>query len=205
MVHLRREQYLSMPWRNGFGVTMEIAREPPVGGEFQWRLSLATVATSGPFSTYAGFRRSVTLIEGEGFRLDIGAQEPVVLESRGTTAMFPGEAPTHCTLINGPCIDLSLMVREPGWIISVIRLQDAVTVPVPLEAGAFNAVFCLAAGTLVTYPGGPTTGRATHTRINLALHDTALLDQQATAVSLAPSQDMPTAMLLLTWKTATSR
>ena len=28
-IHLRREQYRSMPWRNGGGVTLEIARELP--------------------------------------------------------------------------------------------------------------------------------------------------------------------------------
>ena len=85
MVHLRPEQYRSMPWRNGMGVTREIAREPAEGEDFRWRLSLATVASSGPFSSYAGYRRSVTLIEGEGFQLKLGAQDPWVLDRVGAT------------------------------------------------------------------------------------------------------------------------
>ena len=38
--HLRRRGYVAMPWRNGGGVTFEIAREPQTGTDFDWRLSI---------------------------------------------------------------------------------------------------------------------------------------------------------------------
>src|ERR1700722_4668538 len=122
MVHLPLERYRSMPWRNGMGVTREIARDPATGEDFRWRLSLATVASSGPFSSYAGYRRSVTLIEGKGFELRVGSQDPLVLDRVGATALFPGDAAARCTLINGPSTDMSLMVRLPGSILSVVRI-----------------------------------------------------------------------------------
>jgi len=75
--------------RNGGGVTLEIAREPATGSEFLWRLSLATVAASGPFSMYAGYQRSVTLIGGAGFRLAVDTRDPVVLDSIGAACCFP--------------------------------------------------------------------------------------------------------------------
>jgi uncharacterized protein len=196
MVHLRRAQYRSMPWRNGMGVTVEIAREPGVGNDFDWRLSLATVASSGPFSNYAGYGRSVTLIAGEGFHLGIGDQEPVIMDRPGATALFPGDAATHCTLVNGPATDLSLMVREPGTIISVTRIQGVAPVNVPLEAEALKAVFCLRAGTRLAAPA--------HPELELALHDTVLLGKELTSVSLKPAGDLSADLLLLMWKVAST-
>jgi uncharacterized protein len=192
MVHLHPEQYRSMPWRNGTGVTREIAREPPIGEDFRWRLSLATVASSGPFSSYPGYRRSVTLIEGEGFQLKVGGQNPWVLDRVGATALFPGDASAHCTLINGPSTDVSLMVRDPGSILSVVRIQGAASLTVPLEAGARKAVFCLRGDTSLVPAGDPV--------LTLALHDTVLLGQQVTTVSLCPLPDTSADLLLLTWK-----
>jgi environmental stress-induced protein Ves len=192
MVHLRRVQYRSMPWRNGRGVTLEIAREPSIGEDFEWRLSLATVASSGPFSNYAGFGRSVTLIAGEGFQLSIGDQAPVILDRLGATALFPGDAATRCTLVNGPATDLSLMVREPGTIISVTRIQSVAARTVPLEAEALKAVFCLRDGTRLAAPA--------HAELELALHDTVLIGQQLTSVSLSPPGDLSADLMLLTWK-----
>jgi environmental stress-induced protein Ves len=202
MLHLRREQYRSMPWRNGMGVTLEIAREPRTGDDFQWRLSLATVASSGPFSNYAGYRRSVTLIEGDGFQLGIGGQDPVVLDWLGATALFPGDAPTHGTLLNGPATDLSLMVREPGTIISVTRIQGVETFTVPLETGALKAVFCLREGTRLIPTDEPMAGSPTRAQLELALHDTVLLSEQVTTLSLAPPAGISADLLLLTWHAA---
>jgi environmental stress-induced protein Ves len=210
MLHLRREQYRSMPWRNGKGVTQEIAREPREGDDFHWRLSLATVASNGPFSSYAGYRRSVSLIDGEGFQLGIDGQDPVVLDWFGATLLFPGDAPTHCTLINGPATDLSLMVREPGAIISVIRIRDiAAPAVLPLDPVALKAVFCLRGAIVLAHADDSMTCNdsrtQTRSQIQLALHDTVLLDRQATSVSLTPSPGMSADLLLLTWTPASTR
>ena len=195
-MHLRRDQYRSMPWRNGSGVTLEIAREPAADSEFLWRLSLATVANSGPFSGYPGYRRSVSLIAGNGFRLDIGGQESAILDSVGATALFSGGASTGCTLINGRSTDLSLIVREPGTIISVTRIQDTAARIVPLQSGTLNAVFCLSEGSLLT-------NRA-RTESKLAVHDTALLGAEAAELAIRPSSSMSVDVLLLTWTAVSS-
>ena len=42
--------YRAMPWKNGQGITHEIAREPAAGDSFLWRLSIAEVAADGDFS-----------------------------------------------------------------------------------------------------------------------------------------------------------
>jgi uncharacterized protein len=190
-LHLRREQYLSMPWRNGSGVTLEIAREPPAESEFLWRLSLATVEASGPFSNYAGYRRSVSLIDGDGFRLEIGDREPVLLDSVGATAMFPGDASTTCTLINGPSSDLSLIVSEPGVIVSVTRIRSVAGHVMSLQAGMLKAFFCLSGGVVLTL---------TDDSMELATHDTVLLGLQTETVSARSYSSVPADLLLLTWR-----
>jgi environmental stress-induced protein Ves len=204
MLHLRRAGYRSMPWRNGGGVTLEIAREPGAGDVFTWRLSLATVAARGPFSDFTGYQRSVTLIEGDGFKLGIGGQDPMVLDWPGATALFPGNAPARCDLVTGPSTDLSLMVREPGAIISVVRIQGITTLTVPLAAGALKAVFCLRDGPRLTLPDDPIAGNPMRPELKLALHDTALLGREVTSLSLAAPMGITTDLLLLTWKVASS-
>jgi hypothetical protein len=201
---LRRDQYRSMPWRNGLGVTLEIAREPAADSEFLWRLSLATVEDSGPFSSYPGYRRSVSLIAGNGFRLDIGGQEPAILDSVGATALFSGGAYTGCTLFNGRSTDLSLMVRDPGTINSVTRIQGAAARVVPLRSGTLNAVFSLSEGTVLTLSGSAGPGSQASTEATLAVHDTALLGAQAAELAIRPFSNRPVDVLLLTWTAVSS-
>jgi environmental stress-induced protein Ves len=203
-LHLPRDQYRSMPWRNGSGITREIARAAGVGAEFSWRLSLASIAASGPFSSYVGYRRSVTLIAGNGFRLAVGAQEPVTLDTVGATALFPGDVPTGCVLIDGACSDLSLMVREPGMIISVTRIRDTVERSLPLVAGAMKAAFCLRAGELRIPAPSPRPTSHAQAAMQLELHDSVLMGPQTVALSVPASRTRPADLLLLTWKAASA-
>jgi environmental stress-induced protein Ves len=158
--------------------------------------------TSGPFSNYAGYQRCVTLIAGAGFHLAIGPQAPVVLDAVGASAFVPGDTPTDCVLIDGACNDLSLMVREPGAIISVTRIQLGARGVVPLLAGARAAVFCLTGGTLLTAASDPAADGPAHAEIKLAMHDTVLMGLTTAALSLRPTSSTPLDLLLLTWATA---
>ena len=68
MRHLTQADYTRQPWKNGKGVTVELARAEK-DGTVLWRLSMATVAEDGPFSLFAGIERNLTVISGPGFRL----------------------------------------------------------------------------------------------------------------------------------------
>jgi uncharacterized protein len=141
--YLPRDGYIRMPWRNGAGVTQEIMRVPAHGDAFTWRLSLATVAASGPFSAFPGYQRAVALVDGAGFRLDINSVRTEVLRVRGEHAVFAGAAEINCTLLDGPCTDLSLMVREPGAIASVSRLLIRNDVTVSAQSRMLQMLFVL--------------------------------------------------------------
>jgi uncharacterized protein len=65
---LRAENYRRMPWKNGGGLTAEIAVSPESAGldDFDWRVSMARVEAGGPFSLFPGVDRTLSILEGEG-------------------------------------------------------------------------------------------------------------------------------------------
>ena len=134
--------YRVMPWRNGQGVTREIAREPGAGGDFLWRLSLAEVAASGDFSLFPGYERTITLIEGAGMRLVFEEAPEKRIERRFEPFDFKGDWLCHCKLIAGPVRDFNLMVdrKRARGRTEVLRLSGS-PIRRNLEAGWF-LVYC---------------------------------------------------------------
>ncbi|WP_018152071.1 HutD/Ves family protein [Leeia oryzae] len=103
-----------MPWKNGGGVTREVAVWPTGAGleDFVWRISLAEVAQSGPFSRFEGIDRVLVLVEGQGMELADAEGSPTLLQSPGDALRFPGEASITSTLHHGTTHDFNLMWRR---------------------------------------------------------------------------------------------
>lgn len=106
------ETYRAMPWRNGRGSTLEIAREPAGGEEFAWRLSLADIERDADFSAYPGYSRAIVLVAGNSLRLRFERHGRHVLNSARRGTRFEGDWQTHCAVPEGRCTDLSLIVRK---------------------------------------------------------------------------------------------
>ena len=108
-------QLPTMPWKNGGGVTREIACLP-VGSsvqDFHWRLSIAEIAASGPFSAFAGIDRVITLLEGDGVRLhSASAGINHLLNVPLAPFAFSGDVALDCDLLGGTCQDFNVMVRR---------------------------------------------------------------------------------------------
>lgn len=124
--HLTSVGYLRQPWKNGGGTTLEIARED-LDGRMLWRASIATVATSGPFSDFNGYRRSIMLLSGAGVLLHFDDARPVRLDCPHVPFEFDGGLPVHGELIEGPVEDFNLMAdaaRATG-ILGVLDLGAA--------------------------------------------------------------------------------
>lgn len=94
------------PWKNGGGVTREIALCTDEMGMI-WRLSLADVAAAGPFSIFPGLARVLTVIEGKGLRLRHAGG--VIEALPHMPVRFSGDAPIECDLIDGPVRDFNLI------------------------------------------------------------------------------------------------
>lgn len=103
-----------VPWKNGGGSTTEIAIAPPEAGfdDFDWRISLATIASDGPFSQFADVDRTLVLLEGHGATLDIDGEERVLLCDDERVIAFDGESEVNCKLNRGPTIDFNVMTRR---------------------------------------------------------------------------------------------
>ena len=101
------------PWKNGGGSTREIGCWPPGAGfdDFLWRVSIARIAASGPFSRFAGVDRVITLLDGDGVRLQgEGIAHP--LDKLLAPFAFSGDAAVDCTLRGGASSDFNVMTRR---------------------------------------------------------------------------------------------
>ena len=98
------------PWRNGGGTTRELLCWPDATS-WSARVSLADVASDGPFSAYPGISRWFAVIEGAGVMLRFG-RVTHWLEMEEEPFRFDGAAAPACQLIDGPTRDLNLMLRD---------------------------------------------------------------------------------------------
>ncbi|CAN7168651.1 HutD family protein [Phyllobacterium sp. LjRoot231] len=140
---LRASDHRQMPWKNGGGVTTEIAVAPagaPVG-DFDWRISMATVAADGPFSRFEGIDRTLTVLSGAGLDLEVEGETPVRLTPAGKPFAFPGDVATSARLIAGQVTDFNVMTRRGRWTHSVENLSMNGTRVLPVAAGAV-VIFC---------------------------------------------------------------
>jgi environmental stress-induced protein Ves len=107
---IRPPEYRIVPWKNGGGVTTEIFASPPAGN-FDWRVSIATVKEDGPFSIFIGYERHIMTLAGEGMRLEVEGRGRFDLEPFKPFS-FSGDLRVSGSLLNGPVLDFNLMVRR---------------------------------------------------------------------------------------------
>lgn len=142
---IRRATCRVMPWKNGGGSTTEIAVSPPgvALDRFDWRVSMADVASDGPFSTFPGIDRTLAILSGEGLLLDIEGRPAVALRQADAPLGFPADVPTSSRLLGGPVTDLNVMTRRGAFSHTMRWLDAEVGQPVPVQA---SLVLILAAG-----------------------------------------------------------
>lgn len=135
--------YREMPWKNGGGSTTELLIEPPgatLAGGFLWRLSMAAVADSGPFSCFPGLDRTLLLLEGQGLELDHGPHGRASLPGPLEPVSFAGDWTTWGRLLAGPCRDFNVMTQRAR-----VRHQVHILRPdpsTPLPAAPTLLLFC---------------------------------------------------------------
>jgi environmental stress-induced protein Ves len=111
---IRASDCKTTPWKNGGGSTTEIAISPAGASleTFDWRVSVARVASDGPFSDFAGIDRTLAVVKGNGLVLTTGEDAPVTLSSGSDPVSFPGDTPTSARLTAGEITDLNVMTRR---------------------------------------------------------------------------------------------
>lgn len=125
---LRAAARAAVPWKNGGGVTHEVAVHP-VGSDFDtfdWRVSIAHVHASGPFSSLPGVDRRLAVLEG-ALAIVIGGQGEAQLCAEAEPLNFAGEESVRAQPVGGPVTDLNVMTRRAKFSSSLVlhRTQHA--------------------------------------------------------------------------------
>ncbi len=138
---LRPSDYVSMPWKNGGGTTTEIWKAASPDGAVLWRLSIADVASDGPFSEFPGIDRWIMVIDGKGMELTVGGQVHRMADPFAPFA-FSGDAKTGCRLLAGPIRDFNLMVARSygSGALRVSHLAPGASQPFAENIAAFHVL-----------------------------------------------------------------
>jgi len=177
---LHSSSYRHMPWKNGGGVTREIAASP-IGATFEtldWRVSLAGVAEDGPFSLFPGVQRTLCVTRGAGIQLQVGDGQATLLDPTSEPFSFDGEAPTRARLVDGPIEDLSVMSRRGRYRHTVKRLifDDAIQ----LSTSAQSSIIYCQRGSLLC--------RAGNESGELRSDDSAIFDEPTDLIRVVTAQ-----------------
>jgi environmental stress-induced protein Ves len=128
-------------WKNGKGFTSELSIFPR-GADletFGWRVSIAEVRQSGPFSNFPGIDRSLAVLEGT-LALSIDGAAAVSLSADTRSIAFAGDISCTAEIRDG-CIvkDLNVMTRR-GQFSSRMSLVIA-DGPIPILPQACATLF----------------------------------------------------------------
>lgn len=158
--HLPAAGRIARPWRNGGGVTRDVAIFPPGAGDddFLWRVSIATIDTAGPFSAFPGADRLLVPLAGT-LSLTIGRESEHRLQPGDPAFAFPGEAAVTGAPVGGACTVVNLMARR-----GLVRSQVELRTQIRASAGH---ILLLAIEQTAVCLGGE--------RFDLAPHDALLL------------------------------
>lgn len=122
---LRANEHKQMKWKNGGGITREIARAPNNDtDEFDWRLSMAQVKPpGGPFSLFPGIDRTLCVISPNQLCLTINnnADQIIHLDQNSLPYSFAGELSITCQIYDETLTDLNVMTRRTKFQHSVER------------------------------------------------------------------------------------
>lgn len=150
---IRWDDHELVPWKNGLGMTREVANAHEADGTMLWRVSLATVDRDGPFSDFTGYRRIIMLLEGNGMTLDFGKHGRAEMDAPFVPVPFDGAWPTTATLHDGPTRDLNVVTRA-GMATGTVALLEPGTKTIDLALGNSVTLLYMLRGEARVHAGG---------------------------------------------------
>lgn len=117
-VRLGPADYRRTPWKNGGGVTVDIAdafepgAEPDGWSGMIWRFGRTRIEHPGPFSDLAGYDRILSVIDGRGLLLSSPDAETLDVREPFCPVRFPGERRIESVLEAGGVGVLNLMTAR---------------------------------------------------------------------------------------------
>ena len=124
-----------VPWKNGGGMTRMLAARDE-GGKILWRLSLADIQSDGPFSTFPGLQRVLTIVAGDG--IDLSGDGGTLQARPWRPLPFSGDLELDSKLIGAESQAFNLMFDGARLTAQVTSLSEGET-DLP---EAINVIFC---------------------------------------------------------------
>ncbi|MCB2094824.1 MAG: HutD family protein [Rhodobacteraceae bacterium] len=137
---IRPGQFIRQPWKNGGGVTHEIVKVTEAE-DLLWRLSVAEVAADGPFSSFPGLTRCLTVIAGDG--IDLETPDGVLAAPPLVPVYFSGDTAVTGRLRNGPIRDLNLIFDAARITATVTTLFGPLTTRETCGTRGDRRIFCV--------------------------------------------------------------
>jgi environmental stress-induced protein Ves len=145
ITRLDPKTYRRTPWKNGGGVTVDIADACEAGAQpgnwsgMLWRLGRTQIARPGPFSDLTGYDRILTVIGGRGLVLDIEGGAALDVREPFRPVRFRGEERIASRLEAGP-VDVLNLIADRNRAIDVAIPGDAAARPLD---GAVSIVYAI--------------------------------------------------------------
>lgn len=144
MEHRTSADYRVMPWKNGGGTTTELVIRPAgcaLSDRFLFRVSMADVASSGPFSTFAGYDRHLVIVSGNGMTLSVAGRALALEPLR--PVFFSGDDAALGALVDGPVRDFNVIVDRTRATATLAVLRVAAPLRLACAAGETVVVHLL--------------------------------------------------------------
>ena len=128
---VRSADVAPQPWGDGGGTTRELLR----AADDAWRVSLADVGATGPFSSFAGRHRLLTVVDGPVLALVVDGVESLV--ERRRPFAFDGGATVVAAVPEGPVRVLNV-IAEPSVeaFVTVLELGRSSALPLAADQAA---------------------------------------------------------------------
>lgn len=140
---IRSSEIQKTPWKNGQGLTRQIAIFPQQD-DFLWRLSVAEIKGPNHFSNYKGYKRLLVPWKGNGFILNGKKIKPFEIYQ------FDGEEEIYCEIESKMVLDLGLIYKADQ--ISVVSKIHTGIIDMQCEDKSEIFIFCFK-GTLESETG----------------------------------------------------
>jgi uncharacterized protein len=163
---LRAGTRVASPWKNGGGVTLEVASFPEGSSldSFGWRISVGEMRQGGSFSEFPGVDCHMAVLEGR-LALTIRGRRTTELSPESPVVSFPGDVPCSAQPLSPIITDLHLMVRRGRFISSMERRAINADDTLRTKDSDVTALIALE----------PLRMRAARHRFELEAHDAVLL------------------------------
>jgi environmental stress-induced protein Ves len=138
------DQLVVVPWKNGGGLTTEIASGAARADDqaWSWRISVADVGATGAFSAFPGIDRTIAVVHGNGMDLQFEDGRMVPLELNQPVD-FDGDAIVTGILRGEAIRDFNVMVDRRYYCATLRVIRGSGEVSPATSAGSVVVIHML--------------------------------------------------------------